>query len=168
MVVGENEMNNSITICDIKNVDQRLEVLEKNSYEYSWNNYIIHYLFHKNKVLVKIKKENIYAVIPCSTERRHFVGKFYKNNDMLCLEGKFEILPWVMIFFGTFWGLIWIIWVYIFFLIVTGEIIFIKFLFFFLVATIAMFCFHLWCFFLHRNRKYEKRIIDYITDILTN
>ena len=59
-------MNDKIIMRNIKDIEQKMEVLKKDAYEYSWENYIIHFFFHRDKILIKVKKGVIYAVIPCS------------------------------------------------------------------------------------------------------
>lgn len=97
-------MNDSIIIRDIKNADQRLEKLRNDSYEYTWDNYILS-IFHRNRILVKLKKGIIYAVIPYSTEKRKFVGRFYEDNGMLCLEGFWFLVGILALALFSIWYL---------------------------------------------------------------
>ena len=93
-----------------------MKVLKNYAYEYSWDNYIIHFFFQRDKVLIKVKKGVIYAVIPCSAENRRFVGEFYEDNGMVCMEGKFELLSHVKALYSIFFGIIFFIWIFLFFL----------------------------------------------------
>ena len=98
-------MNDKIIMRNIKDIEQKMEVLKKDAYEYSWENYIIHFFFHRDKILIKVKKGVIYAVIPCSAENRRFVGEFYEDNGMECMEGKFELLSHVKALYSIFFGI---------------------------------------------------------------
>lgn len=168
IAAGGNKMHDNIIIRDIKNIDQRLEMLKNNSYEYNWDNYIIHYFFRRRKILVKIKRGVIYAVVPYSSECRRFVGRFYEDNDMLCMEGKFELLNHVKILYGISLGIAGLMWSLIFSLIIAGKIVFIEELLWFLLGTFAMIFFGIWYLFQYRSKKYEQEIVNYITDILMN
>lgn len=157
-------MNDKITIRNIKNIEQKMETLKKDSYEYSWDNYIIHFLFHRDKILIKVKKGAVYAVIPYSTECRRFVGKFYEDDGMVCMEGKFELPSHVKILYSIFFGSIFFIWIALFSLICEG--VFFEELFWVLIGTFVMALWGIWYLFRYRSKKYEQRITDYIINVL--
>ncbi len=159
-------MNDKIIMRNIKDIQQKMEVLKKDAYEYSWENYIIHFFFHRDKILIKVKKGVIYAVIPCSAENRRFVGEFYEDNGMVCMEGKFELLSHVKVLYSIFFGIIFFIWIFLFFLIYEEKIYFVEELFYFLIGTFVLAIFGIWYLFRYRSKTYEQRIVDYLRNML--